>query len=134
VATANTFLKAIDGGLDRTFTAPCGDVVVAGESYLNKIKDNFIAIKGQGVESGFSIVWSPEGATGDQLIDYIERVPAGASLVNIIFHGVGGDYLSVSSAAHSELLGFLVSNAEIYYVDSFINIMEYKNKLEHEAD
>jgi len=127
VATANTFLKAIDGKIERTFTAPCGDIVVGGEKYLNKIREDFIAIKGQGAESGFSIVWSPTQVTGEQLINFIEHVPAGVSLINIVFHGVGGDYLSVSSAAHSKLLDFLVRNSEIYYVDSFINIMKYRN-------
>lgn len=129
VSTANTFLKALDGELERTFTPPCGDVAVEGENYINKIKEGFVAIKGQGVGSGFSIVWNPTMLTGEQLIDYIERVPDDVSLINIVFHGVGGDYLSVSSSAHVKLLDFLVVNSEIYYVDSFINIMKYKNRL-----
>jgi len=134
VTTANTFLKAVDGKTERTFTAPCGDVSVAGDNYLNEIREGFIAIKGQGVESGFSIVWNPTEVTGEQLIDHIKSVPAGVSLINIIFHGVGGDYLSVSSVAHSKLLHFLASNSEIYYVDSFVNIMKYKNKLDRDSD
>ena len=130
VTTANTFLKAVDGKTERTFTVPCGDVMKGGENYLNKLKDNFIAIKGQGVEKGFSVLWAPAEVSAKELIDYIKNVPAGVSLINIIFHGVGGDYLSVTSEAHSELLNFLVKNNETYYVDSFINIMKFANKVE----
>ncbi len=130
VTTANTFLLALDGKTERTFTAPCSDLTAGGEDYLSKVKDNFVAIKGEEVKNGFSVVWAPNGASGKELIDYIKNVPKEASLINIIFHGVGGDYLSVSSEAHSELLNFLSKNREAYYVDSYINIMKYKKKLE----
>jgi hypothetical protein len=46
-------------------------------------------------------------------------------MVNILFHGVGGDYLSVESDAHEELLQFLADNSDRYWVDSFINIMRH---------
>ncbi|MDH3550155.1 MAG: hypothetical protein OEQ16_12485, partial [Gammaproteobacteria bacterium] len=52
----------------------------------------------------------------------------GTRLFNIIFHGVGGDYLTVSSEAHDQLLKFLADNNETYWVDSYINIMKYASK------
>jgi len=123
--TANTFLKALDGKDKRTLTLPCGDVEIEGQNYLEKIEDSFLAIKGQGVASGFSTLWVPEGVTGDELIEYVKSVPEGTSLINIIFHGVGGDYLIVSKEAHHELLQFLAANKKDFYVDTYINIMEY---------
>ena len=45
-------------------------------------------------------------------------------LVNIIFHGVGGDYLTISNDAHKELLDFLDQHRDDYWVDSYINIMQ----------
>jgi len=130
VTTANTFLLAIDGKTDRTFTPPCGDLMVNNEMYLNKIKDQFVAIKGQGIASGFSVLWSPSALSGKELIDYVKNVPKDVSLVNILFHGIGGDHLSVSSEAHAELLNFLSINSKNYYVDSYVNIMKYKNQQE----
>lgn len=130
VTTANTFLKALDGKNERTFTIPCRDVMAGGDSYLSNIKDNFIAIKGQGIESGFSVLWAPTDVSGKQLIDYVKNAPNGVSLINIIFHGIEGDYLSVSLDAHSKLLNFLANNPETYYVDSFINIMKFTNAVE----
>jgi len=128
--TANTFLKALDGRTERTLTLPCGDMLVGmEEGYINKLEELFIAYKGQGTATGFSVVWAPDGASGKELIEYIKSVPKGTSLVNIIFHGVGGDYLSVSSQAHIELLQFLANNSKTYHVDTFIDLMKYAKKM-----
>lgn len=123
--TANTFLKALDGKTQRTYTVPCGDVLIAGENYLSKASELFVAIKGQGVEKGFSVLWAPSDVSGKQLIEYIRNVPETVALINILFHGVGGDYLSVSTQAHVQLLDYLAKHHETYYVDSYINIMQY---------
>lgn len=133
LTTANTFLKALDGRTERTFTPPCGDLMPGiDKEYLRELQELFIAYKGQGVQSGFSVVWVPTDFNGDELIAYVKSVPKEASLLNIIFHGVGGDYLSVSSEAHTELLNFLADNSNDYHVDSYINIMKYVNELEHQ--
>jgi len=125
VTTANTFLQALDGKTERTFTPPCFESLASGQDYISKVRDQFVAIKSLKDESGFSVLWTPENVTGNELIAYIKNVPADVSLVNILFHGVGGDYLTVSAEAHEELLKFLSENRETYYVDTFINIMKY---------
>ncbi|WP_144212974.1 polysaccharide deacetylase family protein [Shewanella donghaensis] len=122
---ANTFLKAIDGKLERTYTVPCGDLLVDGQEYLSEISHLFTAIKGHGADKRFSPIIYPEGETGEELIDYIRNASSETLLVNIVFHGVGGDYLSVSSKAHAELLAFLANNRDSFYVDSYINLMKY---------
>jgi hypothetical protein len=128
---ANTFLKAIDGKSERTYTIPCGDLLVGGEEYLSKINHLFTAIKGHGKDKRLSLIFYPEGKTGKQLIEQLKKVPSDILLVNIIFHGVGGDYLSVSSKAHAEFLSYLANNRESYYVDSYLNLMKYvENKKE----
>lgn len=125
LVTANTFLKALDGKTARTFTPPCGDMIPGKEEeYKIMLKELFVAYKGQGAETGFSVTYAPSEVSGQELIDYVREVPEGISLVNIIFHGVGGDYLSVSSEAHAALLQFLSSNRDIYHVDSYIELMK----------
>lgn len=126
LTTANTFLKALDGRTERTFTPPCGDVLAGKEDeYMTKLQELFVASKGQGVQTGFSVVWAPTDVSGNELIAYVKNVPSQTRLVNIIFHGIGGDHLPVSSEAHKELLNFLSDNSKDYYVDSYINIMKY---------
>lgn len=46
-------------------------------------------------------------------------------MINLTFHGIGGDYLSVSNEAHEELLAYLAAHRKSYWTDTFINIMKY---------
>lgn len=46
-------------------------------------------------------------------------------MVNFTFHAVGGDHLPISVEAHEELLSYLDDHRDIYWVDTFINIMKY---------
>ena len=46
-------------------------------------------------------------------------------MANLTFHGVGGDYRSVSKEAHEELLACLADNRSTCWTDTFINIMKY---------
>ena len=127
VTVANSMLHAIDGRSERTFTAPCGDLIVGGESYLSAVEHLFVAIKfSEPVESGFAAGWGPAEVTGKELIERVQReAENGTRLFNLLFHGIGGDYLTVSSEAHEELLAYLAANDDIYWVDSYINIMRH---------
>ena len=116
VVTANAFLTAIDGELQRTFTPPCGDSKAGGEDYINLVAKHFLAIKGQ-EPSALNAVWlAPVDKTGKELIALIEQHGQKSRLINLTFHGIGGDYLSVSDAAHRSLLKFLAAHPDRYYV------------------
>lgn len=130
VITANVFLQAIDGASQRTFTPPCDDLIVDGENYLPLVAAEFVAIKGQnnGMPEGTTPLHIPIGASGQELIDYVRHNTKDGMLLNILFHGVGGDHLSVSAEAHAELLQFLSENRDIYWTDTYINIMRYVNE------
>ena len=120
-------LQAIDGRTERTFTPPCGDLIVSGENYLPAVEHLFVAIKFfEAVEEGFSAGWAPVEVSGEQLVERVRsEAENGTGLFNILFHGIGGDYLTVSSQAHDELLEYLAANRDIYWVDSYINIMKH---------
>jgi peptidoglycan/xylan/chitin deacetylase (PgdA/CDA1 family) len=132
---ANTMLYAIDGKRERTFTAPCGDLLANGVNYLPAIRAEFVAIKagnGSGVAASMATldpyqvpVAAPVGLTGQQLIALVKEAGAKGTMVNFTFHGIGGDYLSNSAAAHEELLKFLADNRELYWTDTFLHIMQY---------
>lgn len=135
---ANTMLHAIDGRRERTFTAPCGDMLVAGRNYLPAIASEFVAIKAGG-ESGVTVtmdsvdpyavsVSAPVGLSGKQLIDLVKQAHARGTMVNLTFHGIGGDYLSVTSEAHEELVKFLAEHRRDYWTDTFLNIMQHVKK------
>ena len=134
IRLGNTLLQAIDGRRERTFTAPCGEVMAGGENYLGPIKGDFVAIKSAAGDvvtdmatlDAYAVsVAAPSDATGAQLIDLVQRAARAGTMANITFHGIGGDYLSVSSQAHEELLNHLAANRGVYWTDTFINIMQY---------
>lgn len=134
VALANTMLYAIDGKRERTYTAPCIDKNAGGKNYIDAIKSRFVAIK---LESGgvtpdmnkldpYAVgVYFPSGTSGQQLIEIVKEAAVKGTMANFTFHGVGGDNASVSVEAHEELLKYLATHQDIYWVDTFINEMKY---------
>ena len=137
VLTANTILYAIDGRRARTYTVPCGDRLAAGVDYLPLIAPAFVAIKaggGDGVTALAELdpyavtVLAPVGLSGRELIAIVERAVARGGMVNLTFHGVGGDYLGTSAAAHDELLRYLAVHRRLVWTDTFINLMTYVKK------
>ena len=133
VVLANVFLAAIDGRTERTYTTPCTDLLAAGQPYLPAVKTAFVAIKSR-VSSGVTPdmatldpdsvgTATPEGATGAQLIAIVQQAAAQGTLASITFHGIGGDYLSVSNEAHEALLKHLAANPKLYWVESFVKVM-----------
>ena len=127
VVMANTILNAIDGETRRTFTPPCDDLIVDGVNYLLSVDRFFVAIKGQsnGMPETFYPLFMPDGESGQELIDYVTSHSQEGMLLNILFHGIGGDHLAVSSEAHAKLLRFLAENSDTYWVDTFLNIMTH---------
>ena len=134
IMLANTLLYAIDGRKERTFTAPCGDLYAAGEYYVDAIKPMFVAAKARsgGVTQDMNTldpylvsVETPSDVSGEQLIAIVEEAARKGTMANFTFHGVGGDHLSVSIEAHEQLLQYLDDNSDIYWVDTFLNIMKY---------
>lgn len=134
VRVGNTLLKAIDGRQERTFAAPCGDLKASGESYLVALQDDFVAMKSAfgGVVPDMNAldpyavgVEVASDTTGGQLIALVQRAAAAGTMVNITFHGVGGDYLAVTREAHEELLHYLAARRDIYWTDTFVRIMQY---------
>ena len=134
VLLANTFLHAIDGKRERTFTPPCGDVIASGENYVQSLRSAFVAFRTEGatVVAKMSEVdpyrvgaVAYTNVTGLQLIAIVKQAAARGTMANLTFHGVGADYLAVSRDAHDELVRYLAENRRTYWTDTFVSIMKY---------
>ena len=134
VRLANTMLHAIDGRTERTFTVPCGDRVAQGGDYVDLVKTEFVAIKSGagGVVADMDAldpyavgVTAPEGVTGAQLIALVQQAAQAGTMINFTFHGIGGDYIVTTRRAHEELLDYLAAHRDVYWTDTFIDIMKY---------
>lgn len=131
IATANTFLQALDGRELRTLTPPCLDAEAADGNYVEAVRDQFVAIKGaeNNLPAGAVTLLMPNGHTGKQLIEFVKDAAKRGGMANIIFHGIDGDHLSVSSKAHAELIEFLAKNKNVYWTDTYLNIMQHVNEM-----
>lgn len=139
---ANTVLHMIDGRRERTFTVPCGDVVTKDGNYLATVQSEFVAIKA-GDASGKAAsmntldpyavpVIVPVNVSGQQLIAMVKQAGASGGMLNLTFHGIGGEHLAVSREAHEELVKFLAANRKHYWTDTFLNLMTYVKKVKAE--
>jgi len=139
VKLANTILFMLDGKTERTMTTPCLDQKVAkGENYVEAIRPLFVGIKdtaGSGVtedmntlDPAYVSVTLPSNVTGKQLIAVVEQAVAKGTMANFTFHGINGDYLTVSNQAHEELLAYLAAHKDTIWTDTFLNIMQHVRK------
>lgn len=129
VAIANSFLHAIDGQNERTFTPPCNDFMVENKNYLNAIKSMFLGFKlwPEVTKPNYDKLLIADNIDAKQMIAFLEQAKHKEKLVHILFHGIGGDHMSVSAAEHKKLLQYLDNNRDVYWVDSYINIIRYAN-------
>jgi peptidoglycan/xylan/chitin deacetylase (PgdA/CDA1 family) len=135
VKLANTMLYAIDGKRERTYTTPCGDLKAGGEDYLPAVVREFAGIKagaGSGIAPNIAHlnpdaveVLAPVGMSGKELIAIVKAAAEQGTMVNFTFHGIGGDYLVTSKEAHAELLAYLAAHRDIYWTDTFLNIVKH---------
>jgi sialate O-acetylesterase len=133
----NILLQSIDGKTNRTFAYPCGDMAVGGDSYVEKIKDDFSAARGTraGILQMKTIdlynidAYGMHGQTGDQMIELVNKALNENGLVVFLFHGVGGEHnLNVSLQAHRELLHYLKKNEGDIWVAPLIDVVEWINE------
>ncbi|WP_242693109.1 polysaccharide deacetylase family protein [Sabulibacter ruber] len=134
VKMTNAALEALDGKKERTFAYPCGDTKVAGVSYLDGIKGEFVAARGV---QGVMVQNSPtdlynvgsfmiNGQTGDELISMVKKAMETNSMIVFLFHGVGGEHaLNVSLDAHRKLLQFLKQNEKEIWTTTFLEAAKY---------
>lgn len=133
INNANNHLFAIDGKTQRTFTPPCGDSRAKDGNYIAHIAPLFAAIRRPGepvsqmqqLELHHIPTWFPVNPSLQDLIDYVEQSARHGTLASITFHGVGGDYLAVSSEVHQQFLAWLNARRDKYWVESLINLSRY---------
>lgn len=138
IGAMNTLLTAIDGQTARTYSVPCSISLAGGVDYTDALKaSGTIAYVRTGVPRD-AVVSDPakldpfrvpsrsfpETATAEDLIAYVKDVQRAGGLGVFMFHGVGGDYLTVSSQAHQGLLRYLNAHKAEIWVAPFGAVMQ----------
>ncbi len=130
----NILLTTLDGKTKRTFAYPCGDMTAGGVSYVDELKDDFVAARGvQGVIMQRNNInmynmgsYMINGTSGDEMIALVKDAMKQNGLLVFLFHGVGGEHgLNVALKDHSQLLHFLKQNEKEIWVAPLIDVVEY---------
>lgn len=134
IRAMNNILRAIDGKEKRTFAYPCGDTKINDSSYIDPLKNEFVAARGVRAEmlpinkiDLYDIgCYMINGQSGDELIALVKQAMQKNALLVFLFHGVGGEHsLNVSLQAHSKLLHFLKQNQKEIWVAPMIDVAEF---------
>jgi sialate O-acetylesterase len=148
LSTANTLLAAVDGRRERSYAYTCTDEVAGGHSYVEELQPLFSSARaGQGPASDPELDGRPQLATdvraldlyrvpswpvvetsAEEMIAFVERAAASGGLAVLMFHGVGGDYLSVSGEDHRQLVEYLDANRHRLWTDTFLNVTKHVEK------
>jgi peptidoglycan-N-acetylglucosamine deacetylase len=138
IEVMNWLLFAIDGKTSRTYAYPCAETLAGGKDYVDTLRHykpvkyartggdtdavitdfvhlDLLRIPSLGLE---------DNTPASVLIGFVRRVEQTGGMGVIMFHGIGGDYITTSSAAHQALLDYLKKNKDIW-VASFQQAMDY---------
>jgi peptidoglycan/xylan/chitin deacetylase (PgdA/CDA1 family) len=133
----NVFLQALDGKTKRTFAFTCGDMKIGDSSFINAMKDDFVAARAvrnqmhkiNEVDLYNVDCYMVNGETGAQMIEWAKKARETNSLLVILFHGVGGgNSLNVSLPAHREFLQFLKKNEKDIWIAPMLEVADYIKK------
>lgn len=120
----SAFVKALGMKGPLTFAYPCGQAWVGKEQtdYSPLVKERFLAARGVNnrladpatVDLFNTPAWDGSKKDADYLKGLVDDAHEKGAWLIIMFHGVGGDYLSVSGDAHQALCEYLASKQDVW--------------------
>lgn len=134
IKMASTLLEAIDGKIKRTFAYTCGDTKIGDSSFVDNIKQNFVAARGvignmpkiKEIDLYNVGSYVVNGQSSEELIELVKQAMKANAWIVFLFHGVGGEHaLNLSAGEHRKLLQFLKQNESDIWIAPFIDIAEH---------
>jgi peptidoglycan/xylan/chitin deacetylase (PgdA/CDA1 family) len=134
IRTMNTMLTAIDGKATHAMATPCGTHTAGGTDYLPALRQSGMVRYDRGVVGtpgdplDVPSMWFSDKATGAEMIAAVEKAEQTGGMIVLGFHGVGGDYLTVSAEAHAQLVAWLKAHADTVWVAPFSTVLDAAGK------
>jgi peptidoglycan/xylan/chitin deacetylase (PgdA/CDA1 family) len=139
IEAMNHFLFAVDGKNTRTYAYPCAETSVGGKDYVDTLRKyrlvKYARIGGDtdAIVTDFKHLdplqvpsyGLEDNTPAANLIAFVKRVQQTGGMGIIMFHGIGGDYITTSAAAHQELLNYLKEHRRDIWVATFQEAMDY---------
>jgi peptidoglycan/xylan/chitin deacetylase (PgdA/CDA1 family) len=129
----NRFLYALDGKTVRTFAYPCAETTAGGKDYVdslrrtgtvqyariggdvNSVITDFVHLDSLRVPA-FGLDDHTDAA---KIIGFIKKVQEAGGMGVIMFHGIGGDYITTATDVHQAVLDYLKENKKDIWVTTF---------------
>ena len=133
----NTFLHALDGKNTRTFAFTCGDMKIGDTSFIEGMKNDFIAARAVRHEMHtidkidlYNVdCYGVNGQTAEQMMEWVKQAVETKSLLVILFHGVGGgNALNVELPEHRRFLQWLKKNEKDCWIAPMVEVAEWVKK------
>ena len=140
VAQQNVLLTALDGRQDHGFAVPCGQTLAGGKDYLEPLRQSKLVTYSRSADesdaelqrdpASFDLMQlpgrgftSPTAAT--QMFEFAQKAAQSGGLAVYVFHGVGGDHLSVTADDHRRLVQWLAANRQTYWVATMRDVVAW---------
>lgn len=130
----NLFLHALDGKTKRTFAFTCGDMKVGDSSFINAMKNDFVAARAVRNEMHkineidlYNVdCYMVNNHSFEQMKEWVDKAIQTNSLLVVLFHGVGGgNALDVSIQAHWAILKYIKQNEKDIWVAPMVEVAEH---------
>jgi peptidoglycan/xylan/chitin deacetylase (PgdA/CDA1 family) len=117
-----------------TFAYPCGSTWIGSsyESYTPLVRKHFVAARGTAptfadpANETFENAPSVSGEkSAEELVRLVDDAEHDGSWLILMFHGVGGDFMSVDLDAHEALLAHLEKRRDAVWTDTFLRVASY---------
>lgn len=139
VGTMNALLTALDGRPSHPFATPCGHSVLGdGQDYVAALRASGLVSSVRDLPDLPSAPAGPTlmengfvGASGADMIAWVKQVETSGGLGIVVFHGVGGDYLSVTAEAHQQLVDYLAAHRTTIWTAPYSEAVSYASRQGH---
>ncbi|MGV8137493.1 MAG: polysaccharide deacetylase family protein [Mangrovibacterium sp.] len=138
IEVMNKLLFAITGKQPASYAYPCSETMVGGVDYADSLKASGLLRQARTGGDRVIVTAYPDlnfykipgysvrpGSVSSNLIGYAEDVLKQGGFGVYIFHGIGGDYLSLDAQEHLSLLKYLNEHRDEIWVTTFSEVMEY---------
>jgi peptidoglycan/xylan/chitin deacetylase (PgdA/CDA1 family) len=135
----NRFLWTLDGNTVRTFAYPCAETLAGGKDYVDSLRRTGTVIYARIGGDETSVITDfvhldslrvPALGLEDHtdavtIIGFIKKVQQSGGMGVIMFHGIGGDYITTASDVHQQVLDYLKENKKEIWVTTFMDAMRW---------
>ena len=130
----NLFLQSLDGKTKRTFAFTCGDMKIGDSSFINGMKNDFVAARAVRNEMHkinevdlYNVdCYVVNNHSFEQMKEWVDKSVQTNSLLVILFHGVGGgNGLNVSIDNHRKILSYIKQQEKDILIAPMIEVAEH---------